>query len=509
LSDILNYEEVKQDILSKLKGLEEIPNRKEVPLIYHLDVAAMYPNIILTNRLQPPALIKEETCASCDFNVKGAKCQRRMEWSWRGEFFPADRAEYNMIRSQLETETFPAKKYQKASSEMENLDSNYSDDENNTPRLYAKKNVGVDQLQKRTWSSLTTYEQDSLIEKRLSDYCRKVYRKIHDHKVENKESIVCQKENSFYVDTVRNFRDRRYEYKGKLKEWKKKLDSSNDPFEKREASLMIVLMDSLQLAHKCILNSFYGYVMRKGSRWYSMEMAGIVCLTGAKIIQMARQLVEQIGRPLELDTDGIWCILPGSFPENYTFHLKNGKSFVISYPCVMLNHLVHEKFTNHQYHYLIENEKKEYSIRSENSIFFEVDGPYRAMILPASKEENKLLKKRYAVFNESGTLSELKGFEIKRRGELKIVKVFQEEVFKVFLKGSTLEECYAEVGMVANRWLDIIFTKGSSLSDEEIFDYISENRTMSKPLKEYGAQRSTSITTAKRLAEFLGICYFY
>ncbi len=28
-----------------------------------------------------------------------------------------------------------------------------------------------------------------------------------------------------------------------------------------------VLYDSLQLAHKCILNSFYGYVMRKGARW--------------------------------------------------------------------------------------------------------------------------------------------------------------------------------------------------------------------------------------------------
>ena len=38
---------------------------------------------------------------------------------------------------------------------------------------------------------------------------------------------------------------------------------------------MVVLFDSLQLAHKCILNSFYGYVMRKGARWYSMEMAGI------------------------------------------------------------------------------------------------------------------------------------------------------------------------------------------------------------------------------------------
>lgn len=47
------------------------------------------------------------------------------------------------------------------------------------------------------------------------------------------------------------------------------------------------------------------------------------------------------------------------------------------------------------------------------------------MVLPASKEEGILIKKRYAVFNHDGTLAELKGFEIKRRGELKLIKVFQ------------------------------------------------------------------------------------
>lgn len=53
-----------------------------------------------------------------------------------------------------------------------------------------------------------------------------------------------------------------------------------------------------------------------------MEMAGVVTYTGAKIIQNARVLVEKIGRPLELDTDGIWCCLPGSFPENFTFKTR-------------------------------------------------------------------------------------------------------------------------------------------------------------------------------------------
>jgi hypothetical protein len=39
------------------------------------------------------------------------------------------------------------------------------------------------------------------------------------------------------------------------------------------------------------------------------------------------------------------------------------------------------------------------------------------------------------------------------------------------------------------------------MPDSELFDLISENRSMSKKLDEYGGQKSTSISTAKRLAE--------
>lgn len=55
-------------------------HREEVPLIYHLDVAAMYPNIILTNRLQPTAIVGDQECAACDFNRPGKNCLRQMEW---------------------------------------------------------------------------------------------------------------------------------------------------------------------------------------------------------------------------------------------------------------------------------------------------------------------------------------------------------------------------------------------------------------------------------------------
>jgi DNA polymerase epsilon subunit 1 len=454
--------------------MRDDPLRHDRPLIYHLDVAAMYPNIMLSNRLQPDSIIEEATCAVCDFNRPGKTCDRRMTWAWRGEFFPAHRDEFNMIQHALNQETFPSKK------------------QGGAPRRFV---------------DLTETEQTALLHKRLGDYSRKVYKKVKDTKVEERTAIVCQRENPFYIDTVRRFRDRRYEYKGLHKTWKKNLDnvlaSGAGMAEVDEAKKMIVLYDSLQLAHKCILNSFYGYVMRKGARWHSMEMAGITCLTGATIIQMARALVERIGRPLELDTDGIWCMLPGVFPEDFKFKLSNGKTIGLSYPCTMLNHLVHARFTNDQYHTLDEA-TGQYAVHAENSIFFELDGPYKAMILPSSKEEDKLLKKRYAVFNDDGSLAELKGFEVKRRGELQLIKIFQSQIFEKFLLGTTTTECYAAVAQVADRWLDVLYTHAEELSDEELVDLIAENRSMSKTLAEYGGQKSTSISTARRLAEFLG-----
>ena len=39
------------------------------------------------------------------------------------------------------------------------------------------------------------------------------------------------------------------------------------------------------------------------------------------------------------------------------------------------------------------------------------------------------------------------------------------------------------------------------MPDTELFDLISENRSMSRKLEDYGEQKSTSISTAKRLAE--------
>ncbi|XP_027348237.1 DNA polymerase epsilon catalytic subunit A-like [Abrus precatorius] len=474
LESVSNYDEVKNAIMEKLVKLRDAPIREECPLIYHLDVAAMYPNIILTNRLQPPSIVTDEVCTACDFNRPGKTCLRKLEWVWRGETFTAKKSDYYHLKKQIESEFVD----------------------------------GSGEGLSKSFLDLSKLEQQSRLKERLKKYCQKAYKRVLDKPVtELREAGICMRENPFYVDTVRSFRDRRYEYKGLNKVWKGKLSeakASGNSMKIQEAQDMVVLYDSLQLAHKCILNSFYGYVMRKGARWYSMEMAGVVTYTGAKIIQNARLLVEKIGKPLELDTDGIWCALPGSFPENFTFKTKGSKKLTISYPCVMLNVDVAINNTNDQYQTLTDPIRKIYTTHSECSIEFEVDGPYKAMILPASKEEGILIKKRYAVFNDDGTLAELKGFEIKRRGELKLIKVFQAELFDKFLHGSTLEECYSAVASVANRWLDLLDNQGKDIADSELLDYISESSTMSKSLADYGEQKSCAVTTAKRLADFLG-----
>ena len=51
---------------------------------------------------------------------------------------------------------------------------------------------------------------------------------------------------------------------------------------------------------------------------------------------------------------------------------------------------------------------------------------------------------------------------------------------------------------------DVLFSKAANMPNEELFDLIAENRSMSRKLEDYGDQKSTSISTAKRLAEFLG-----
>lgn len=53
----------------------------------------------------------------------------------------------------------------------------------------------------------------------------------------------------------------------------------------------------------------------RGTLWESLHCAFFSY--SLRPSQRAAELVRRIGTRLELDTDGIWCALPGTFPENF------------------------------------------------------------------------------------------------------------------------------------------------------------------------------------------------
>lgn len=67
-----------------------------------------------------------------------------------------------------------------------------------------------------------------------------------------------------------------------------------------------------------------------------------------------------------------------------------------------------------------------------------------------------------------------------------------------------MQDCYESVASVANQWLDVLDERGENMDDLELLDLISEKKTISKTLDDYEGRKATSLTTAGRLADFLG-----
>ena len=105
---IININNFRGDLRDISAKTATLVYREEVPLIYHLDVAAMYPNIILTNRLQPSAIVTDEDCAACDYNHPDKTCLRPLEWVWRGETYALTMSEYYMLKNQFEVSSHHA-----------------------------------------------------------------------------------------------------------------------------------------------------------------------------------------------------------------------------------------------------------------------------------------------------------------------------------------------------------------------------------------------------------------
>ena len=60
----------------------------------------------------------------------------------------------------------------------------------------------------KPFSELSPKDQAAQVKTRLKAYSQRVYKKSKVTEVKEKSNTVCMRENSFYVDTVKAFRDR-------------------------------------------------------------------------------------------------------------------------------------------------------------------------------------------------------------------------------------------------------------------------------------------------------------
>ena len=102
----------------------------------------------------------------------------------------------------------------------------------------------------------------------LKTFVLKCTSKMHTEKLKIQEEIiktdsVCMRENYFYVDTVHQFCDRHYEYEVLTRQRDKRVREAKDTVTRKDTEDRALVYDSLQIAHKFILNSFYSYFMRK------------------------------------------------------------------------------------------------------------------------------------------------------------------------------------------------------------------------------------------------------
>ena len=67
------------------------------------------------------------------------------------------------------------------------------------------------------------------------------------------------------------------------------------------------------------------------------------------------------------------------------------------------------------------------------------------------------------------------------------------------LSGALYKLC--KIIIFNNCYGDLCNLQADNMPDCELFELIAENRSMSRKLEDYGAQKSTSIKTAQRLAE--------
>jgi len=166
-------------------------------------------------------------------------------------------------------------------------------------------------------------------------------------------------------------------------------------------------LDALQATFKVLINSFYGYLGFSQARFSDFDAAEAIAEGGRELLkQMIGWLREHGARPIEIDTDGIYYVPPGS-----ALKLKDNteRSSCSSGTEALSFNLRADPF------------REAFGASLPKGIEIEFDGEYRSMY--------SYKMKNYALLTEDGEMV-IKGAALKSRG----LELFQREFLRRLIR---------------------------------------------------------------------------
>jgi DNA polymerase epsilon subunit 1 len=461
---VKNREQIKDIIRSKLEKMLAFGKKyRGKVLLWHIDVKAMYPNIILTYKIQKHAIVTEEICKHCKLNTGDCWVDKK----------------YIEVLSVFQTIPEEVERAQRIYDTNPKKDKSFSN---------IVKSVLDDARKNHT--------------RRVPAYTRSKEREL--------STRFCQKAYDLYVSCVKDFRDFRYKYKGlnantykkirELERAKKNLENDIDLDDYvKKLKMLEIEKDyyyNLQLALKTILNSYYGYLFKIVSRILSIECAGVICLDGQTILIDTNKLIDAFSKLIERDTDGIHTLVPIIFPTEFkdlvvlddADESRMDFNFLVEY----VNYKIAQQFTNHNYYI---EEDGEYKKVSKCELTFDLDGPYYAFI--------SFKKKKYIIVDKvidprtneiSYEIVEEKGIEKKRKGELGFTQDLFDPIVFAYLRGKNLNEVYKNAMTVINPYTE------KFLNLDIPIKYLKESRDISMKPSAF-TTKSKHINAAKKMVE--------
>lgn len=277
----------------------------------------------------------------------------------------------------------------------------------------------------------------------------------------------------------------------KIKEYYDNLNDEDKNIFLNELDKQIITYKNLQETYKLIMNSLYGYTGFKSSPFYNKHIAEAITQTGATLLQMTMNFIENHGiNVLYGDTDSMFITFKNLIEkENLTFSSKNE---YVDYVLNILNNKIYPELNKFLKKYVIERIYiEDEDIKNEISGFdFKTEMIADKIIFLKGKDKD-VVKKKYIIdvlFNEgvyynNGKL-DFRGIDVRKADISKEVK----ELMLNLIKEIMIEYNKGKENFDINKILNI-HKNNIKIIEEWInnfdFEKFAEIKNVSKLIEDY------------------------